>query len=59
MAVKFGSRVVPSLLVSDMRRTLEFYVQNTGGLVSTPTAVEVWDADADALIATIDLPKMP
>ena len=30
MAVNLGSRVVPSLLVSDMRRTLEFYVEKLG-----------------------------
>ena len=30
MAVNLGRRVVPSLLVSDMRRTLEFYVEKLG-----------------------------
>ncbi len=30
MAVKLGHRIVPSLLVSDMRRTLEFYVEKLG-----------------------------
>ena len=30
MAVNLGNRVVPSLLVSDMRRTLEFYVEKLG-----------------------------
>ena len=30
MAVNLGNRVVPSLLVSDMRRTLEFYVGKLG-----------------------------
>ena len=30
MAVNLGSRVVPSLLVADMRRTLEFYVEKLG-----------------------------
>jgi catechol 2,3-dioxygenase-like lactoylglutathione lyase family enzyme len=30
MAVNLGRRVVPSLLTSDMRRTLEFYVEKLG-----------------------------
>ena len=30
MAVNLGRRCVPSLLVSDMRRTLEFYVEKLG-----------------------------
>jgi len=30
MAVNLGRRVVPSLLVADMRRTLEFYVEKLG-----------------------------
>ena len=30
MAVKLGARIVPSLLVADMRRTLEFYVEKLG-----------------------------
>jgi len=30
MAVNLGGRVVPSLLTSDMRRTIEFYVEKLG-----------------------------
>jgi catechol 2,3-dioxygenase-like lactoylglutathione lyase family enzyme len=30
MAVNLGSRVVPSLLVNDMRRTIEFYIDKLG-----------------------------
>ncbi len=30
MAAKLGNRVVPSLLVADMRRTLEFYIEKLG-----------------------------
>lgn len=30
MAVNLGNRVVPSLLVTDMRRTIEFYVEKLG-----------------------------
>ena len=30
MAVNLGKRVVPSLLVSDMRRTIDFYVDKLG-----------------------------
>jgi catechol 2,3-dioxygenase-like lactoylglutathione lyase family enzyme len=30
MAVNIGRRCVPSLLVSDMRRTLEFYIEKLG-----------------------------